>query len=214
MDLYYPASHPASTSDRQPPAVAILLGYPDVAVPLIFGCQFREKEMGMTISWAQLFAASGMVGVVYETRNPAADAEALLDYLRDNDLALGIDGTRLGVWSSSGNVPVALTALMNGKARCGALCYGFMLDLDEATGAGQSTGVAQASAQFRFANPASGRRVEDLPRETPLFIARAGADQFPGLNQSIDAFVSAALRLNLPVALMNHPAGPHAFDLL
>lgn len=207
MDLYYPPNqNPGAVSETRPPAVAIMLGYADVGVPLMFGCQFRE--MGMTISWAQLFAASGMVGIVYETSDPASDAKAVLSHLRENSMALGIDGSRIGVWASSGNVPVALSALMDGNARCGALCYGFTLDLNEATG------VAQGAAQFRFANPAAGRRVEDLPKETALFIARAGMDQFAGVNESIDAFAAAALRLNLPVTLTNHPTGPHAFDLM
>jgi len=200
MDLYYPP-------DRQSgalPAVVIVLGYPDVGVPLMFGCQFRET--GMTISWAQLFAASGMVGVIYETRNPASDAGAVLAYLRGNGAALGIDGSRIGIWSSSGNVPVALSVLMEGQATCGALCYGTMLDLDGATG------VANAAAQYHFANPCAGRSVEDMPSSTPLFIARAGKDQYG--NDSLDAFVAAALRCNLPLTLMNHAAGPHAFDLL
>ena len=41
-----------------------------------------------------------------------------------------------------------------------------------------------------------------------------GLEQFPGLNDSIDRFFAKALALNRPVTLVNHPAGPHAFDLL
>jgi len=155
-----------------------------------------------------MFAASGMVGIVYEASDPPADVDAVLSHVRENAAALGIDGTRIGVWASSGNVPVALSVLMDGKVRCGVLCYGFMLDLDGATG------VAKAAAEYRFANPAAGRRVEDLPRETALFVARAGRDHFAGLNESIDAFVAAALRYNLPVMLVNHATGPHMFDLV
>lgn len=147
-----------------------------------------------------------MVGVVYETRNPASDVGAVMSYLRENGAALGIDGTRIGVWASSGNVPVALSALMEGTAR-GVLCYGFMLDLDGAAG------VAKAAADYRFANSVAGRRVEDLPRETALFVARAGLNQFADLNESIDAFVARALRCNLLVTLVNHATGPHMFDL-
>lgn len=204
MDLYYP---PDQERDATPtPAVVIVLGYSDVGAPTPLGCQFRD--MGMAVSWGQLFAASGMVGIVYETRNPANDVGAVLSYLQENGAALGIDGTRIGVWASSGNVPVALSALMEGKARCGVLCYGFMLDLDGATG------VATAAAEYRFANPVAGRRVEDLPRETALFVARAGREQFAGLNESIDAFVARALRCNLPVTVVNHATGPHMFDLV
>ncbi|HUA17401.1 MAG TPA: alpha/beta hydrolase [Bryobacteraceae bacterium] len=200
LDLYYPPDR----GSRLFPAVVIVLGYPDVGVEMPFGCQFRE--MGMTMSWARLFAASGMVGIVYETRDPANDAHAVLSYVRENGAALGIEGTRIGVWSSSGNVPAALSVLMDGKARCGVLCYGPMLDLDGATS------VAQAAAQYHFANPCAGRGVEDIPPDTALFIARAGRDEYG--NGSLDAFVAAALRANLSLTLVNHATGPHAFDLL
>ena len=35
----------------------------------------------------------------------------------------------------------------------------------------------------------------------------------PGLNDALDRFVGAALAADLPVTLMNHATGPHAFDL-
>jgi hypothetical protein len=83
-----------------------------------------------------------------------------------------------------------------------------MLDL------GGATGVADASAQFRFVNAAAGKSVDDLPAKLPLFLARAGQEQFPRLNESIDAFVTKALTRNLRVTFVNHADGPHAFDLL
>ena len=36
----------------------------------------------------------------------------------------------------------------------------------------------------------------------------------PGLNDSLDPFAAAALAHNLPLTLVNHRDGPHAFDLL
>ncbi len=49
-------------------------------------------------------------------------------------------------------------------------------------------------------------------RIPPLFIARAGKDAIPGVNASIDAFVSRALQRNLTLAVVNHPEGSHGFD--
>ena len=43
---------------------------------------------------------------------------------------------------------------------------------------------------------------------------RAGQEQFPPLNDSIDRFVSKALTLNRPLTLVNHASGAHSFDLL
>ena len=47
-----------------------------------------------------------------------------------------------------------------------------------------------------------------------LLLVRAGRDECPGLNQALDVFISRALGANLPLTVVNHPTGPHAFDLL
>jgi dienelactone hydrolase len=204
MDLYYP-----SESAAPPPAVLFVTGYPDAGFQQMFGCKL--KEMGSYVSWGRLAAVSGLVAITYTNQEPATDALAVLRYVRENAAALGIDANRIGVWSCSGNVPTALWVSMQESQdflRCVVLCYGVMLDLDG------STGVAESAAQWRFANPAAGRSVEDLPQGLPLFIARAGRDEVPHLNESIDRFLAKALARNLPVTLVNHPEAPHAFDIL
>jgi acetyl esterase/lipase len=171
----------------------------------MLGCAIKEMEW--YIGWARLVAASGMVAVTYENRDPVEDLRAVLRHVRENGAALGIDARRIGVIGFSGNGPATLAALMDDRAlKCGALCCPFTLDLDGATG------VADAQAQWRFANPCTGRTVDDLPHDLPLFIARAGQDQFAGLNDAIDRFVAKALARNLPITLVNHATGPHAFD--
>src|SRR5689334_23334793 len=85
MDLYYPANR----STEPLPAVVIALGYRDVGIPLAFGCQFRE--MKMATSWAQLFAASQVISVVYESSNPSEDIHAVLNSIAHRAAALGID---------------------------------------------------------------------------------------------------------------------------
>jgi len=203
LDLYYPNGHAAG--GQRLPAVVIVLGYRDAGVTMPPGwCQFRE--MGMIVSWCRLFAASGMVGIAYETSEPTQDAISVLSYLRDHSAELGIDEGRIGIWAASGNAPVALSVLMDGKARCGVLFCGMTLDLDG------TTGIDEASRHYRFANPTAGRRVEDLPKDSALFLARGGQDEFAAINQALDRFVAEALRCNLPVTLINHPTGPHGFD--
>jgi hypothetical protein len=73
-----------------------------------------------------------------------------------------------------------------------------MLDLDGATG------VADAAAKYQFVNPGAGRTVDDVAKDVPLFIARAGKEQFDGLNDSIDRFVAKGLSANLPTTVMRH----------
>jgi hypothetical protein len=207
MDLYDP---PGAESGARLPAVVFVIGYSDVGAQKIFGCKFKEMES--FISWGRLAAASGMVGITYSTGlDPVADVHAVLQHVRQNAASLGIDENRIGLWACSGHVPNALSALMeDGREvlRCAALCYGVTLDLDG------STGVAEAAAMFRFANPSAGKTVEDLPRDLPLLLVRAGRDEMPRLNESMDRFVAKALAANLPLTLVNHATAPHAFDLL
>jgi acetyl esterase/lipase len=73
--------------------------------------------------------------------------------------------------------------------------------------------VPEAAQQFGIGVPARGRAIDDLPRALPLLVVRAGGDQTPLLNASLDAFVSAAIARDLPLTLINQPGAPHSFDL-
>lgn len=206
MDIYYP---PESKSGERIPAVVFVSGYSDVGFQKMLGCKL--KDMASYISWGQLTAASGLVAITYTAIEPAADVHALLQHVRENAGSLGIDENRIGVWACSGNVPNALSILM-GQGRdylkCAVLCYGIMLDLDG------SSDVAESARKWGFVNPCAGKSVNDLPENLPLFIARAGQDEMPHLNETIDRFLAKALIHNLPVTFANHPAAPHAFDVM
>lgn len=206
MDIYYP---PDMESGARSPAVILVAGYRDAGFQSAVGCKF--KEMASLVSWGRLAAASGMVAIAYTNEEPARDVHTVIQYVRQNAAALGIDENRIGVWASSGNVPTALSVVMHEGSeylKCAVLCYGFMLDLDE------SRVVAEASKTFGFVNASAGRTVDDLPQDLPLFLVRSGQDTFAGLNEAIDVFVAKALRRNLPITLVNYAAGPHAFDLM
>jgi acetyl esterase/lipase len=92
--------------------------------------------------------------------------------------------------------------------QCAALCYGIMLDLDG------FTDVAESARKWGFVNPSAGKSVNDLPKDMPLFIVRAGRDEMPHLNETIDRFLVKALICNLPITFANHPEAPHAFDVM
>ena len=175
FDLYYPN---VSRKAGAPPVVVIVGGYRDVGVPLPLGCVFKDMEM--SVSLAQLIAASGMAAVTYTTSEPAADVLALLDHLTANAISLGISG-RLGLWAASGNVPVALSALMDGRRPAIAaaiLSQGFTLDVE-------GTAVADAAKAYGFVNASATKSTTDLPSDVPLFIVRAGRDEFAGLNETL-----------------------------
>jgi hypothetical protein len=206
MDLYYPPDYEAGS---MLPAVVFVVGYSDLGAEAKVGCKFKEMES--LISWSKLVAARGLIGVTYANREPARDLHSLLRHLRQAAPALGIDAGRIGLWASSGNSPLALSVLM-GEGRefvkCEAFLYPFLLDLVG------TTVVSSASETFKFVNPCAGKSVDDLPLDVPLLIVRAGREEFPRLNETIDRFAGKALLRNLPLTLVNHATGPHAFDLL
>jgi hypothetical protein len=206
FDVYYP---PGARNDDRWGAVIIVAGYPG-ATATESATAVTYKDVGWTVSMCQLIAASGMAAIAYANRDPVADLQALFEHVHERAESLRIDAARLGVVAVSGNVPVALTTVMRDALRpaaCAAFGYGCLLDLDGATD------VAEAARQFGFANPVAGRTLADVRRDVPLFMTRAGRDQFPAMNASIDRFVGQALIDNLAITLVNHPEGPHAFDL-
>ena len=205
MDVYYPSDEP---NDERWPAVIIVAGYSEAMKPRQTPLTF--KEIGWTVSMCQLIAVSGMAAIAYTNQDPVADLRSVFEHLHESAGPLRIDPARVGVLAASGSVPTALTTIMQDARRtpaCAVFGCGCLLDLDGATD------VADAATQFGFANPGVGRTVADLRRDVPLLITRAGRDQFPAMNASIDRFIGQALKENLPITLVNHAEGPHAFDL-
>jgi hypothetical protein len=195
MDLYYPLP-----ADRPLALVLMAMAFPDPAG--------RDRAFGPFTSWAQLIAASGMAAVVYGTEAPEEDVHAVLRDLRTAANALNLDVDRFGLFAASGNVTVGLSALMRERElKCGALLCGCTMDVDG------STIVADMARQGGFVNACVGKSPDDLPTDVPLLFVRAGRDQFPGLNVALDKVIERALARNLPISLINHPAGAHAFVL-
>ncbi len=205
MDLYAPSLEPAAPR----PAVILVSGYPDDGFQRVLGCRF--KEMASSVSWAQLFAMSGIVAIAYTNREPVGDAHALLEYVAANARTFGVDEKRIGLFATSGHGPLALSLLATDAAtplKSAILCYPYTMD-----GNG-NTAVADAAKTWGFANAFAGRSFGDLRHDVPIFIARAGADEMPQLNETLDRFLAKALASNVPVTLVNEPAAPHAFDLV
>lgn len=205
FDVHYPPREP---DHGRWPAVIIVAGYPGTKESR--PATLPYKEIGWTVSMCQLIAVSGMAAIAYTNREPVADLEALIEHLHERADAIGIDPARLGMLAVSGNVPTALATLMQDARRapaCAVFGYGCLLDLDGAND------VAEAARLFGFVNACDGRTLADLRRDVPLLITRAGRDQFPSMNASIDRFIRQGLIANLPISFVNHAEGPHAFDL-
>ena len=203
MDIYRRST---GTSHDRLPTVLMVTGYPDAGMQRIFGR--RAKELGSNVSWAELMAASGMAVITYANVRPVEDAAAVLQHLQQEGAALGINAERIGIWSCSGNVPNALGLSMGAGrevVRCAALLYGYMLDLDGST-------IVNEMSKFGFVTPAAGKSIDDLPADLPLFVARAGRDEMPRLNETVDTFIGHSIARNRPITVANHRQGPHAFD--
>jgi hypothetical protein len=124
-----------------------------------------------------------VIAITATNVEPAVDAAATLDHVRQHSAALGIDASRLGLWACSGHGPLALWLLMENAAaplRCAVLSYAYTLDP-----AGQF-GIAETGRQFGFVVPVSGKSAADLPEATAIFLARAGQDEFAHLNDAMD----------------------------
>lgn len=144
------------------------------------------REWRAYTDWGRLTAASGMIAVTYTSRPKEArsDTEYLIDYLRSHTSELGIDGERLCLWSASANTYVGLpVAMQNNRSY-----------------------VRCAVVYYGMAD------VPVLRRDVPVFVARAGRDNYI-LNSAIDDFVRTAVHEDIDVTLINHADGHHSFDI-
>lgn len=199
IDLYVP---PSLNENDKLPAVIFALGYPD----------FNLHEMQSYISWGKLVASNGMVGINYETSDPVADLSDLVTYIRENADSLNIDENRIGIWSCSGNVPVALSYLYKSNKpyfKFGVFYYGLMNTPDNKF----QQEVDALSSSYGFTNPQMEPSYQ-LPEDLPMLIVRSGRDNLPNINNTIDHFLTIGLSKNMPVTLINFSDGQHAFDIM
>jgi tetratricopeptide (TPR) repeat protein len=173
MDIYYPPNFKTGKL----PVVLFLNGVGILDL----------KDWRVYVDWGKLTAASGMIAITHQSRNTdtAADIADLISYVRSNAASLKIDENRIGIWSSSANVRIALPIVMQEDRkyiRSAVFYYGVM-----------------NSEKVRF--------------DLPMLVARAGQD-VPNINGTIDAYVARAIAQDAPLTLISYSEGQHAFDVL
>jgi acetyl esterase/lipase len=199
---------------------------PDPCVILVHGDGAPEvlanaKAWGQYTSWGRLAAASGLAAVAFDHRSTerftrlvdaADDVDRLIAFVRSNGSDLGVDPDRLALWVCSMGPPVALRTILRSRPpflRCIAVFYGVM-DLRPLRANVPEEVSDQILEEFspvlHLAGPGAA-----LP---PMLLARAGLEERPWLNPTIDAFVSAALVAGVELDLLHHPTGRHGFDVL
>ena len=196
MDVY----RPRAGRGRLP---AVLLGGPPG-----FG-----KDSAQKMGWAQLIAASGMAAVAFDIRSdgvlqspsdPSHDVAAAIAYTRAHARKLGIDGRRLCTLGFSiGTAPWHLWATMRDPKpwlRCNVVYYG---PLDFQT-IDPALGQEFSALTYLRTNPSG------IP---PMLIVKAGRDENPGINDSIDRFAAAARDLHADIRVVTNAPAKHGFDL-
>ena len=183
MDVYLPTGRVPGT-----PLPAVLLVHGEADPELLHGV----RSWGQYTGWGRLLAGQGIAGVAFEHRAILdAGFEAVVAEVGDALAAvhehagdLGIDPERIGVAAFSAGVPLTAAVLAG------------------------ATGRVRCAALCY--GPLSD--LEPDPALPPLLVVRAGQDD-PGLNRTIDDFVSSAGQRGLAVELVHQPDGHHAFDV-
>jgi len=188
MNIFAPAH---LSGEVRAPAVFFVHGGPIAAdfVP--------PTQWGVFVSYGELAAASGLVGVTFNHRlfavtdyeRAQSDVAAAIEYVRSHAAELNVDADRIALWYFSGGGPLMARMLSDrpDHVRCLLAFYAYL-------------------------QPAA-TQVRSKGTGLPIFVARAGLDQ-PMINDTIDQFVPEALAGNALLDVMNHPAGRHGFDIL
>ena len=211
MDVYMPPNLP---SGARRPAIVFVHGG---ALPA--NLLTKPKEWGAYVSYGQLAAASGFVGITFNHRFYGWDMKSLSDarsdvgeaiaYIRNNAELLGVDKDRICLWALSAGSVLLGPALTEAPSyiRCLVFYYS-ILDL-EPLRKERPTITDDVTREF---SPLA-RLEAASPNLAPIFIARAGRDE-PGLNVAVDSFIQRALARKVTLDFSNHAEGQHGFDVL
>ncbi len=137
------------------------------------------------------------------------DVAAAINYVRANADSLNIDKDRICLTAYSAGGALLASAMRDkpGYVRCLVGFYSFM-DIRQNGNFFAANETAETLQKFSPLNYLA----NDSGKIAPLFVARAGLDQIPTMNDSIDRFVRLALAKNAALSFANHPHGVHGFD--
>ncbi len=211
MDVYNPQNLPRGA--RRPAVVFIHGG----ALPP--NLRTKPKEWGAYVSYGQLAAASGFVGITFNQRFYGWDMKALADarsdvmdavaYIRSNAERLGVDRDRICLWALSAGSLLLGTAISDAPSFIRSMIFYYaIMDLEPL----RKERPAITDEVMKEFSPI--HRLEGASRKfAPIFIARAGRDE-PGLNVAVDSFIQKALTKKATLDFSNHAEGQHGFDVL
>jgi acetyl esterase/lipase len=206
MDVYIPQG--LAKGERRP---AVLFIHGGAASAL------KPKDWGIYKSWGRLVAASGMTGVTFTHRlgypkpllaEAAGDVSAAINYVRANADSLNIDKDRLCLAAYSAGGPMLSIAMREKPeyVKCLVAFYAFLdIQQSEPHRANETPEMVKRFSPITYLT-------NDVGKLPPIFIARAGLDEVPTMNDSIDRFIHEAISRNASIIVANHPLGVHGFD--
>jgi acetyl esterase/lipase len=209
MDVYSPK---VTQSSARRPAVIFIHGG---RIPP--NLRTTPKDWAVYVSFGQLAAASGFVGVTFNHRfytweslgDSQSDVTDLIAYVRNNADSLGVDKDRITLWAVSAG-GIFLSQPLNelpSYIRC-LVAYYSALDLQ---GMRKQTPQSVSDETLREFSPVY-HLSKNKKGTPPIFVARAGLDAAE-LNAGIDRFIQAALANNVTIDVANHANGHHGFDI-
>jgi acetyl esterase/lipase len=209
MDVYSPVS--VRRGGRRPAVIFIHGG----RIPS--NLRTTPKEWGAYVSFGQLVAASGFVGVTFNHRfyaweslgDSQSDLMDLIAYIRQHAGELGVDRDRIVLWAVSAG-GIFLSQPLRDRPPYIRCLVGYYAELD-LQNERQSAPPSVTDETLREFSPVY-HLSKAGPGVPPIFIARAGLDD-ADLNAGLDRFVKVALSRNVTLDLANHPTGHHGFDV-
>jgi acetyl esterase/lipase len=205
MDVYLPPD--AAQAEKRPAAIFIHGGVKT---------EYTPKDWGIYTTWGRLVAASGFVGVTFTHRleypnksleNAAQDVTAAINYVRAKADKYNVDKDRICLIAFSAGGPM-LSLGMRGDTPFVRCLVGFYAFMDIQQSDYRKTEIPETVKTF---SPIAYLE-KDASKIPPMFIARAGRDEVPTMDDSIDRFVKEAIAKNIALTFANHPQGVHGFD--
>jgi acetyl esterase/lipase len=219
MDVYSP-----KTSRGRLPAVLFVHGG---RVPP--NLLTTPKDWAVYVSFGELVAASGFVGVTFNHRfhtwqslaDSQSDVMDAIKYVRDQSSTLAVDPDQIVLWTvSAGGIFLSRPLQERPQYLKSIVAYYSQMDLQsERASAPASVSdetLRDFSPVYQLEKTAERERPKansnSSPLFPPMFIARAGLDD-EGLNAGLDRFVQLALKNNVSIEVLNHATGHHGFDI-
>ena len=184
VDIFYPPDMDFNT----PRPVLILIGLSDLETKKEMGIPYRYT--GQALGWAQSAAELGFVVLAHSTGNsPKNDLVALVKWIRTKGKKYGLDGNRIGLWSSSNACDTAVRGLRP-----------------------ENNGFPKPSAIFAVFYYGNLTAYSGQDPEVPMFIVTAGMDSWVDIAR-IEKFISKMNEKGSSITHLHYTTGHHGFEV-